>query len=36
LNRGRGSGTAYSRLFRAMEAADLAYEEVDRYRDDLC
>jgi hypothetical protein len=36
LNRGRGSGTAYNRLFRAMEAADLAYEEVDRYRDDLC
>jgi hypothetical protein len=36
LNQGRGSGTAYSRLFRAMEAADLAYEEVERYRDDLC
>ncbi len=36
LNRGGGSGTAYTRLFSAMEAADLALEEVDRYRDDLC
>ena len=36
LNRGRGSGTAYSRLFLAMEAADMALEETDRYRDDVC
>jgi len=36
LNRGRGSGTAYTRLFSAMEAADLASEEVGRYRDELC
>jgi hypothetical protein len=36
LNRGRGSGTAYSRLFRAIEAVDLAVEEVERYRNDLC
>ena len=36
LNRGRGSGTAYSRLFRAIEAVDMAEEEVDRYRDDVC
>jgi hypothetical protein len=36
LNRGRGSGSAYSRLFRAIEAVDMAEEEVDRYRDDVC
>jgi hypothetical protein len=36
LNRGRGSGTAYSRLFRAIEAVDMAEEEVDRYRDEVC
>jgi hypothetical protein len=36
LNRGRGSGTAYSRLFLAIEAAELALDEVDRYRSDLC
>jgi hypothetical protein len=36
LNRGRGSGTAYSRLFLAMEATQMALDEVDRYRNDLC
>jgi hypothetical protein len=36
LNRGRGSGTAYSRLFLAIEAAQMALDEVDRYRNDLC
>jgi hypothetical protein len=36
LNRGRGSGTAYSRLFGAIEAVDMAEEELKRYRDDLC
>jgi hypothetical protein len=36
LNRGRGSGTAYSRLFGAIEAVDMAEEEIKRYRDDLC
>jgi hypothetical protein len=36
LNRGRGSGTAYSRLFRAIEAVDMAEAELDRYRDDVC
>lgn len=36
LNRGRGSGTAYSRLFLAMEAVRLALEEVERYRDEAC
>jgi hypothetical protein len=36
LNRGRGSGTAYNRLFLAMDAADMALEETDRYRDDVC
>jgi hypothetical protein len=36
LNRGRGSGTAYSRLFRAIEAVDFAVEELERYSDELC
>jgi hypothetical protein len=36
LNRGRGSGTAYSRLFGAMEAADTALEAVESYTDDVC
>ena len=36
LNRGRGSGTAYSRLFLAMESARTALEEVDRYRRAVC
>jgi hypothetical protein len=36
LNRGRGSGTAYSRLFLAMDAVEVALEETDRYRNDVC
>jgi hypothetical protein len=36
LNRGRGSGAAYSRLFLAIEAAEFALEEVERYRDGVC
>jgi hypothetical protein len=36
LNRGRGSGAAYSRLFRAIEALDMTLEEVERYRDSVC
>lgn len=36
LSLGRGSGTAYSRLFLAIEAVDMAVEEVERYRDELC
>ena len=36
LNRGGGSGTAYSRLFLAMDAVRMALEEVDRYRNDVC
>jgi hypothetical protein len=36
LNRGRGSSTAYTRLFRAMDSATMALEEVNRYRDEVC
>jgi hypothetical protein len=36
LNRGRGSGTAYSRLFLAMDAVEVALEETDRYRKEVC
>jgi hypothetical protein len=36
LNRGRGSGTAYSRLFLAMDAVEVALEETDRYRNEVC
>jgi hypothetical protein len=36
LNLGRGSGAAYSRLFLAMDALELALEEVHRYRAGLC
>jgi hypothetical protein len=36
LNRGRGSGTAYNRLFLAIEATEFTLEEVERYRDGVC
>jgi hypothetical protein len=36
LNRGRGSGAAYARLFLAREGVDMALEEVERYRNDIC
>jgi hypothetical protein len=36
LNQGRGSGAAYSRLFLAMDAVEMALEEVDRYRASVC
>jgi hypothetical protein len=36
LNKGRGSGTAYSRLFLAMDGVRTALEEVGRYREGLC
>jgi hypothetical protein len=36
LNRGRGSGAAYRRLFGAIGAADEALEELDRYADSAC
>jgi hypothetical protein len=36
LNRGRGSGTAYSRLFLAIEAAEATLEQVERFRDGVC
>ena len=36
LLRNRGSATAYSRLFVAMDATNTALEEIDRYRRDVC
>jgi hypothetical protein len=36
LNLGRGSGAAYSRLFRAIEALDMTIEELESYRDRVC
>ncbi len=36
LNRGRGSGTAYTRLFQAMNAVDRAIEEVEGYSAAAC
>jgi hypothetical protein len=36
LNRGRGSGTAYTRLFQAMGAVDRAIEEVEGYSAAVC
>lgn len=36
LNRGRGSGTAYSRLFVAIGAVDEALEELERYARSAC
>jgi hypothetical protein len=36
LNRGRGSGTAYTRLFQAMNAVDRAMDEVEGYSAAAC
>jgi hypothetical protein len=36
LNRGRGSGTAYNRLFLAIEATEFTLEEIEGYRDGVC
>lgn len=36
LNRGRGSGSAYTRLFLAIEAAEATLDEVERYLDGVC